>query len=147
MKHILGLILLIALVSQPLAKSEIDTYVSHPGNIPNFHNFNTPQLEPGQKGNFVLDVHNRYGYQLENVSIKSEIYHRADIDQSETFESIPTSERPYISNKCLIINLEENCENNDKIEQVSFNLATIKVNEKITLKFSIVSNQDTREGT
>ena len=60
MKHILGLILLIALVSQPLAKSEIDTYVSHPGNIPNFHNFNTPQLEPGQKGNFVLDVHNRY---------------------------------------------------------------------------------------
>ena len=147
MKRILGLVLLIALVSQPLAESEIDTYVSHPGNIPNFHNFKTPQLEPGEKGNFMLEVHNRYGYQLENVSIISEIYHRADIDQSEVFESIPSNERPYISNKCLIINLEETCENNDKIELASFNLATIKVNETITLKFRIVSDEDTREGT
>ena len=39
---------MIALLSQPLVKSEIDSYVSHPGNIPDFHNFSTPQLEPGE---------------------------------------------------------------------------------------------------
>ncbi len=147
MRHILGFILLIALVSQPLVKSEIDTYVSHPGNIPNFHNFVTPQLEPGDENNFILDVHNRYEYQLGNVSITSEIYHRADIDESEAFENIPTSERPYISNKCLTINSEETCESNDKVEQATFSLATIQANETFTLKFKIVSDEDTREGT
>ena len=68
MRRILGLILMIALLSQPLAKSEIDNYVSHPGNIPDFHNFKTPQLEPGQSDDFSLDVYNRYNYSL-NLSL------------------------------------------------------------------------------
>ena len=44
----------------PIAQSEIDDYTSHPGNIPNFHNFNTPQLEPGEGGIFSLEIQNRY---------------------------------------------------------------------------------------
>ncbi|MDP6878605.1 MAG: hypothetical protein QGI18_08405, partial [Candidatus Marinimicrobia bacterium] len=74
---------MIALLSQPLVKSEIDSYVSHPGNIPDFRNFSTPQLEPGEKGNFALDIHNRYAYSLQNVVVNAEIYHRADIDEAE----------------------------------------------------------------
>ena len=27
-----------------------------------FHNFNTPQLEPGESDNFALDIQNRYAY-------------------------------------------------------------------------------------
>ena len=77
---------MIALLSQPLVKSEIDSYVSHPGNIPDFHNFSTPQLEPGENGDFSLDVLNRYNETLENVIIEAEIYHRADIDESEILE-------------------------------------------------------------
>ena len=48
MKRILGIILTFVLLSQPLVSSETDNYVSHPGNIPDFHNFATPQLEPGE---------------------------------------------------------------------------------------------------
>ena len=44
----------------PIAQSEIDDYTSHPGNIPNFHNFGTPQLEPGENGIFSLEIQNRY---------------------------------------------------------------------------------------
>ena len=81
------------LLSQPLVSSETDNYVSHPGNIPDFHNFSTPQLEPGESGNFALDIHNRYAYSLDNVTIIAEIYHRADIDESETLGNIKNAER------------------------------------------------------
>ncbi len=140
---------MIALLSQPLVKSEIDSYVSHPGNIPDFNNFNTPQLEPGQSGDFEWDLHNRYGYSLDNVIITAEIYHRADIDESETLDSIPSEERPFISDKCWNTNLDDegNCEENDKVEQAVFNLGTIETNTTLTLKFKIISSEDTKEGT
>ena len=88
MKRLWGFLLIVALISQPMGVGEIDDYVSHPGNIPDFHNFSTPQLEPGQEGDFSLDVHNRYGYSLDNVVIIAEIYHRADIDESESLDQI-----------------------------------------------------------
>ena len=58
----------------PIAQSEIDDYTSHPGNIPNFHNFNTPQLEPGEGGIFSLEIQNRYIGNITDVSIYAEIY-------------------------------------------------------------------------
>ena len=60
MKKIIGLIAILTLVIQPLAQGQIDEYVSNPSNIPDFHNFNTPQLEPGENGDFSLDILNRY---------------------------------------------------------------------------------------
>ena len=59
----------------PAVQSEIDEYTSHPGNIPNFHNFATPQLEPGESGFFFLsDIQNRYIENLTGVQIVAEIY-------------------------------------------------------------------------
>ena len=57
----------------PVAQSEIDDYTSHPGNIPNFHNFSTPQLEPGEKGIFSLEIQNRYIGNITDVNIYAEI--------------------------------------------------------------------------
>ena len=54
MRKVLGIIIIIMML--PIAQSEIDDYTSHPGNIPNFHNFNTPQLEPGESGIFSLEM-------------------------------------------------------------------------------------------
>ena len=81
----------------PIAQSEIDDYTSHPGNIPNFHNFNTPQLEPGEGGIFSLEIQNRYIGNITDVSIYAEIYHRADIDESENIEEINSGKRPTIT--------------------------------------------------
>ena len=88
MKRLLGVIIAVAILSLPLAQSEIDMYISNPGNIPDFHNFSTPQLEPGETGDFSLDVLNRYNESLEAVTIIAEIYHRADIDESENLDDI-----------------------------------------------------------
>jgi hypothetical protein len=80
MKRLLGVIIAVVILSLPLAHSELDMYVSNPGKIPDFHNFSTPQLEPGQSGEFSLDILNRYNESLEDITIIAEIYHRADID-------------------------------------------------------------------
>ena len=105
MKRLLGVIIAVVILSLPLAQSEIDTYISNPGNIPDFHNFQTPQLEPGQSGDFSLDILNRYNESLEEIIIIAEIYHRADIDESESLELIPSSEKPYIQNAVWNSNL------------------------------------------
>ena len=44
MKRLWGFLLIVALISQPMGGGEIDDYVNHPGNIPDFHNFSTPKL-------------------------------------------------------------------------------------------------------
>ena len=149
MKRLLGLIVMIALLSQPLVKSEIDSYVSHPGNIPDFHNFSTPQLEPGQNGDFSLDVLNRYNETLENVIIEAEIYHRADIDESETLDNIPSKKRPYISNTkwtSSIDNVEATQETSDT-KKATYDIGELEFNETITLEFKIKTDDDTKEGT
>ena len=149
MKRLLGLIVMIALLSQPLVKSEIDSYVSHPGNIPDFHNFSTPQLEPGQNGDFSLDVLNRYNETLENVIIEAEIYHRADIDESEALGNILSKERPYISNTKWASNLDETetSQETSDTKKATYDIGELKSNETITLEFRIKTNDDTKEGT
>tara|TARA_B110000438_G_scaffold185976_1_gene177661 strand:- start:348 stop:1172 length:825 start_codon:yes stop_codon:yes gene_type:complete len=149
MKRLLGVIIAVVILSLPLAQSEIDTYISNPGNIPDFHNFNTPQLEPGQSGDFSLEVLNRYNESLEEIIIVAEIYHRADIDESESLETISRSERPYIQNTIWTSNLfdEENILESVNTEKASFEIDLIQSNETITLEFEIKTNDDTKEGT
>jgi len=147
MKQLWGFLLIVALISQPMGGGEIDDYVSHPGNIPDFHNFSTPQLEPGQEGDFSLDVHNRYGYSLDNVVIIAEIYHRADIDESESLDQISSNERPFIRETCWNQNEVENCVATADARNATFNIGTIASNETILLEFEIVSKEDTKEGT
>ncbi len=147
MKQLWGFLLIVALISQPMGGGEIDDYVSHPGNIPDFHNFSTPQLEPGQEGDFSLDVHNRYEYSLDNVIIIAEIYHRADIDESESLDQISSNERPFVRETCWNQNEVENCVATDDARKATFKIGTIASNETILLEFEIVSKEDTKEGT
>ena len=147
MKQLWGFLLIVALISQPMGGGEIDDYVSHPGNIPDFHNFSTPQLEPGQEGDFSLDVHNRYGYSLDNVVIIAEIYHRADIDESESLDQISSNERPLVRELCWNRDEVENCVATDDSRKATFKIGTIASNETILLEFEIVSKEDTKEGT
>jgi len=147
MKQLWGFLLIVALISQPMGGSETDDYVSHPGNIPDFHKFGTPQLEPGQEGDFSLNVHNRYGYSLNNVVIVAEIYHRADIDESESLDQVPSNERPFVRETCWNQDEENNCVAAADARKATFNIGTIASNETILLEFEIISKEDTKEGT
>jgi hypothetical protein len=149
MKRLLGVIIAVVIFSLPLAQSEIDMYISNPGKIPDFHNFSTPQLEPGQNGEFSLDILNRYNESLEEITIFAEIYHRADIDESESLDSIPSSERPYIQNTIWSSNIieEDNQLKTTDLKIATFEIDTIQSNETINLEFEIITNEDTKEGT
>ena len=132
----------------PIAQSEIDDYTSHPGNIPNFHNFNTPQLEPGESGIFSLEIQNRYIGNITDVSIYAEIYHRADIDDSETLVEINSANRPTITENCWNYkNNEENCSDSPNFESAEFNIEQLLVNQTVQLRFDVNTNEDTKEGT
>ena len=146
MRKALGIVLMIMML--PAVQSEIDEYTSHPGNIPNFHNFATPQLEPGESGFFSLDIQNRYIENLTGVQIVAEIYHRADIDESESLGSINSDKRPIISENCWKYkNEEEKCSDSPNSESASFSIENIEVNQTVRLKFDINTNEDTKEGT
>ena len=149
MKRLSGIIIAIVILSLPLAHSEVDMYVSNPGKIPDFHNFSTPQLEPGQSGDFSLDVLNRYNESLDNITVIAEIYQRADIDESESLDAIKSSERPYIQNTIWTSNLlaEENSLKTTDLKRAIFEIDEIQSNETITLGFQIITNEDTKEGT
>ncbi|MEC7713167.1 MAG: hypothetical protein VYE32_04085, partial [Candidatus Thermoplasmatota archaeon] len=146
MRKVLGIIIIIMML--PIAQSEIDEYTSHPGNIPNFHNFETPQLEPGDNGVFSLEIQNRYVNNITNISINAEIYHRADIDESEKLDEINSGKRPTINENCWNYKGdEENCTDNPNPKMANFNIPNISVNHTIELTFDISTNEDTKEGT
>jgi len=146
MRKVLGIIIIIMML--PIAKSEIDDYTSHPGNIPNFHNFETPQLEPGENSFFSFEIQNRYVENITNVSINAEIYHRADIDESESLEKINSGKRPLIGENCWNYKEnDENCSDSLSSDKAGFNIEMIAVNQTIQLKFDINTNDDTIEGT
>ena len=146
MRKVLGIIIIIMML--PIAKSEIDDYTSHPGNIPNFHNFETPQLEPGENSFFSFEIQNRYVENITNVSINAEIYHRADIDESESLEKINSGKRPIIGENCWNYKEnDENCSDSLSPDKAGFNIEMIAVNQTIQLKFDINTNDDTIEGT
>ena len=132
----------------PVAQSEIDDYTSHPGNIPNFHNFGTPQLEPGENGIFSLEIQNRYTENITNVSINAEIYHRADIDESESLGNIKIKDRPTITQNCWKYkNSEEDCSDNPSPESAIFNIEKLLVNQTALLRFDVNTKENTKEGT
>ena len=62
-------LLALALLLVPSGGADWGPYVSHPGNIPDFHNFTTPQLVPCDSAPFTLEISNRYAEPLENVVV------------------------------------------------------------------------------
>mgnify|MGYP003325915533 CR=1 FL=1 len=116
--------------------------------IPNYHNFNTPQLEPGEGGIFSLEIQNRYIGNITDASIYAEIYHRADIDDSETLVEINSANRPTITENCWNYkNNEENCSDSPSLESAEFNIEQLLVNQTVQLRFDVNTKEDTKEGT
>ena len=52
----------------------LSTYVSSPAHVPNFDNFTTPVLQPGESGIFNFTIENRYVGAMKNVVLNVEIY-------------------------------------------------------------------------
>ena len=128
-----------------------DEYVSHPAYIPQLHEFEIPQIEPGQEGKFDLKVMNRYweydGQVMENVTIKAEIYMKVDGEGSKYIEQIREDVRPHISDKCITFEGNEECENFNSKQEVSFEIERLGPNETVHLSFTIDTEKDTSEGT
>ncbi len=145
----LPVLILALLLLTPVSQSEIDPYVSHPGNIPNFHNFTTPALEPGESGAFRLKITNRYELPMTLVEVTGEIYVRADIRESETIDQVTGNQRPFIRAGCWRLNVTDEpvCRDTTNFQMVRFTLGTLETNATARLDFTIHTQERTAEGT
>jgi len=57
-----------------LAFIMVSGYVSSPAHVPNFDNFHTPVLKPGEVGKFNFTIENRYVNSMYNVTLNIGIY-------------------------------------------------------------------------
>jgi hypothetical protein len=87
----LSILLVILLLIPPVSAESSDEereYISHPGNIPRFHDFETPQILPGEDGYLNFKLENRYDIQITDIEIIVEIYRFANIHESLPMEEI-----------------------------------------------------------
>ena len=132
-------LLALALLLVPSSGADWDPYVSHPGNIPDFHNFTTPQLAPGGSGPFTLEISNRYAEPLENVVVSMEIYMRADIEGSEVIDAVAADARPRVTEGCWtrLPNGERECDAAPAAQLATFSPGALAAGEAVRFSTDI----------
>ncbi|UCE36793.1 MAG: hypothetical protein JSW00_14945 [Thermoplasmata archaeon] len=124
---VLGLILVI--LTFPIS-ADADDYVSHPGNIPLFDEFKTPQLSPGESGAFGFSIDNRYDNEMTNVLLTAGIY---------------ACGSPYFYKQIRDVDNPPKIDN-EGVEKV-FDLQSIDNETLVYVNFTISSSHDTTQGT
>ncbi len=137
-------LLALTLLLVPPSGADWDPYVSHPGYIPDFHNFTTPQLVPGESSPLTLEVTNRYAEPLENVVVSMEIYMRADIESSEIIDAVAADARPRITEGCWIrlSNGEGECDAAPAGQRATFSPGTLTTGETVRFSTDIQSTEE-----
>lgn len=87
---ILTVILLLAIsIPTGTGAGERDVgYIAHPGRIPRFHDFRTPQLIPGEEGYLNFKIENRYDGAITDIELTIEIYLYANIHESKSLDRV-----------------------------------------------------------
>ncbi|MDP7082276.1 MAG: hypothetical protein QF372_02880 [Candidatus Poseidoniia archaeon] len=136
-------LLTLALLLVPPSEADWDPYVSHPGYIPDFHNFTTPQMTPGESGQFTLEVTNRYAEPLENVIVSMDLYMRADIEGSEVIDAVAADARPRITEGCWmrLSNNEVECDAPTG-QRATFSPGTLAAGEAVRFSTEIQSTEE-----
>ena len=137
-------LLALALLLVPSGGADWDPYVSHPGNIPDFHNFTTPQLVPGDSAPFTLEISNRYAEPLENVVVGMEIYMRADIEDSESIDAVANDARPRVEEGCWtrLPDGERECDVAPAAQRATFSPGTLAPGESMRFSTDIHSTEE-----
>ena len=107
-------------------------YVAHPGNIPLFANFTTPQIIPGNTGKLNFTLTNRYDKPITNVNLTLEIYKYANIHESKNISR--TEKPPYfvIANSQKTFKLWNQIDTGEKMSDAVFYICTREDTEQGT---------------
>ncbi len=108
----------------------LSSYVSSPAHVPNFDNFTTPVIKPGEGGKFNFTVENRYVAPMYDVKLNIEIYMWATEEESKSINEI--HDRPIIAESGTI--------------KYSINLGMINPKQKKAVVFHIKTTGSTPQG-
>lgn len=112
-----------------LAPSSVGASISSPNMVPDFDNYSTPVIMPGDVGILSFTVKNRYNVTMTNVTLTVEIYKYATYYGAEDIEN--TSNAPVTENA------------NHTIVQL---ISNIYPNASIPISFKIYTQSTTPEG-
>lgn len=107
------------------------SYISYPGNIPEFSNYTTPQLMPGKAGIFNFTMKNRYDRKITDAILTIEIYKYATIHTSKDIQEIDNPPKIRKSGN----------------QSVTFKFYEISINETVEVAFVIQTEKNTAQGT
>jgi hypothetical protein len=134
-------------------EDDIDLFyeVSDPGEIPNFDNFKSPGIEPGDTGTLEFTITNRYfynetkkeirytDYNMYNVSLIINIYRYTTLEESEKISDI--------SNRPEIYGGSEGLRTIPDKQTAEFYWTTITAKETVNVLLKIRSKSNTPQGT
>lgn len=63
-------------------------YVSQPNLVPDFGDFTTPVIRPGERGTYNFTITNRYDQEITGVTVTVEVYMWATIEESDPLEDL-----------------------------------------------------------
>lgn len=140
---------LAALLLVPTGTGEIDPYVSQPRNVPDLHNFTTPQIHAGESGVFSLNLTNRYLGEINNTTITIAIYMRADITGAQPIAEIPASQRPAITEGCweTLPDGGPICPAIDPDQNLTLTPGTLAANETVNFRYNFTTTPTAPVGT
>ncbi|NIP36645.1 MAG: hypothetical protein GWN18_16870 [Thermoplasmata archaeon] len=106
--------------------------VSQPNRVPDFGNFSTPVIRPGESGRFGFTVTNRYDVPMTDVQVTIEFYRWATIEDTEPIEDIEGTP-PKVRG--------------EGAPGVTLDLGDIAVGGSEPVEIVIVTSEDTDKGT
>ncbi len=118
--------------------------ISHPGNIPNFYDYETPTITPGSSGKLKFTIQNRYNLPeydntMINVTLVVDIYQYATLEKQKDIDDI--SNAPEISSSTP--NYQEL--SNDRLT-VQFYWSRISNDTSVPIEITFKSSSNTPEG-
>jgi hypothetical protein len=123
-------------------------YISHPGNIPEFHDFETPSIIPGNSGELKFKIKNRYtdnddntldqNYTMKSVTLRVNVYHYSTLEENKEIKKISNSPKIVSGSSALKTIIDRST--------VDFYWSQIGYNETVNVIIKFKTSSDTPEG-
>ncbi len=129
------LIVLLLVSTLPAGRGEPDKYVSHPANMPDFSDFRTPRITPGNEKTLTFNIRNRYKEEIEDFSLEISLHRYATTSKNVTVDKISNPPKLFKS------------ENEGGTTSLFFNFTRLGFNETKEIIILIKSQKSTPEGS
>jgi hypothetical protein len=116
--------------------------ISNPGEIPEFHDFETPSIVPSNSGELKFKIRNRYTFNedntMNNVTLRINVYHYSTLEENKDIKKISKSPEIESGSNALRTIIDRST--------VDFYWSQIQYDENVSVSIKFKTSSDTPEG-